>query len=406
MKIKGDVKMHGKTVEMEMQDIAIKENSAKIKHKIVVMSGKGGVGKSTVAANLAYGLALEGKKVGILDADIHGPNIPLMFGVEGQKLGSLSEPMKVHDNLSLVSLSFYVGDSDSPIIWRGPAKLGAIRQFMADVNWGELDYLVVDLPPGTGDEPLAVAQNMGKIDGSIIVTTPQDVALLDSRKSVKFSKLVNMPVYGLVENMSGFICPHCGDRIDIFKNGGGVKAAKELNIDLLAKIPLDAAIVEAGDSGKPFIYFSKGNKAGEEFRNIVQSVIIKSEGGDIKMAKKMKIAVPTNDRTNVEEHFGHCKEFAIYEVEGDKVINVEFIVPPPHAPGVIPNFLNEHGINAIITGGMGQMAVNMFKEKNVDVILGAVGSVDTNLKEYLSGMLESTGSVCAHEHGEGHSCSH
>lgn len=272
--------MHGKTVEMEMQDIAIKENSAKIKHKIVVMSGKGGVGKSTVAANLAYGLALEGKKVGILDADIHGPNIPLMFGVEGEKLASLSEPMKVHENLSVVSLSFYVGDSDSPIIWRGPAKLGAIRQFMADVNWGELDYLVVDLPPGTGDEPLAVAQNIGKIDGSIIVTTPQDVALLDSRKSVKFSTLVKMPVYGLVENMSGFICPHCGDRIDIFKNGGGVKAAKELNIDLLAKIPLDAAIVEAGDSGKPFIYFSKDNKAGDEFRNIVSTVIAKSEGGN------------------------------------------------------------------------------------------------------------------------------
>jgi ATPases involved in chromosome partitioning len=181
-----------------------------------------------MSANIAYGLALEGKKVGVLDADIHGPNIPIMFGVEGEKMEHLGEPYRVHENLVLVSLSFLMGSSDQPIVWRGPAKTGAIIQLLADVNWGELDYLIVDLPPGTGDEQLTIAQNLGAIDGTVIVTTPQDVAMLDSRKSVKFAELVNMHVLGFVENMSGFICPHCGEKMIYSKKRDTIKLHRSL----------------------------------------------------------------------------------------------------------------------------------------------------------------------------------
>lgn len=393
-----------KTPEMEMQDVRLKENMAKIKHKIVVMSGKGGVGKSTISANLAYGLALEGYKVGIIDADIHGPNIPIMFGVEGQKLSSLDKPFPVSENLSLVSLSFYIGNSDDPIIWRGPAKMGAIRQFLADIQWDELDYLVVDLPPGTGDEPLTIAQNLGEIDACLIVSTPQDVALLDTRKSIKFSKLVNMPVLGLIENMSGFVCPECGKRVDIFKSGGVERTAKELGLDLLAKIPLEADIADAGDSGRPFVYFNNNSPAVEEFKKIISRIIDgKEEKKEMTTEKIMKIAFPTSDKTHVDEHFGHCKQFAIYNVQNNKIVSSDFVDAPPHQPGLLPKFLGEQGADTIITGGMGQKAIDLFKAQNIDVVLGAAGKIEDNLNEFLEGMLHSTGSACNHDHGD-HDC--
>ncbi|TDT71945.1 Mrp family chromosome partitioning ATPase [Hypnocyclicus thermotrophus] len=404
--------MHGISDEMQKQ---LEENMSKIKHKIVVMSGKGGVGKSTVSTNIAFGLAMAGKKVGLLDADLHGPNIPLMLGIEGTKLGDLSKPFQVNKNLFVVSLSFYMRTSDDPIIWRGPAKIGAIKQMLGEVIWGELDYLVVDLPPGTGDEPLTIAQELGKIDGSVIVTTPQDVAILDSRKSVKFSTLVNMPILGIVENMSGFVCPHCNKRIDIFKQGGGEKAAKELGVELLTKIPMTPGIVHAGDDGKPFIFNNKGPEV-EIMKELVNKLINKVEinkeienkekESDKKMGNILKVAFPTNDKTNVEEHFGHCKEFVIFEIEDAKIINKSFVTPPPHEPGVIPRFLGEQGANVIITGGMGQKAIDIFKSQNIDVILGARGSIEENLKTYLEGELYSTASACNHEHDEDHSCNH
>lgn len=260
------------------QEVRIRENMGKIKHKIVVMSGKGGVGKSTLSTNIAYGLALAGKKVGLLDADLHGPNIPIMLGVEGRKLASLEEPLRINDNLKVVSLSFYLKNPNDPIIWRGPAKAGAIKQLVGDVNWGEIDYLVVDLPPGTGDEPLTIAQTLGDADGSVIVTTPQDVAILDSRKSVKFSKMVGMPILGIVENMSGFVCSHCNERIDIFKSGGGEKAAEEMKVDFLGKVPMTTEMVHAGDEGKPYIFSRREGIAYSALNSIVQKIIDKVEG--------------------------------------------------------------------------------------------------------------------------------
>jgi len=227
-------------------------NLRRIKRKIMIMSGKGGVGKSTVAANLAAGLALRGYRVGLLDCDIHGPTIPTIFGLESQRPDVNEEgilPISVFPNLSLMSVGFLLGDKDSPVIWRGPAKMGAIKQFLEDVIWGELDFLIIDLPPGTGDEPLSVAQLIPNCDGSVLVTTPQDVALISVRKSIKFSEKLNVPIIGLVDNMHGLICPHCGKSIEVFGTGGVEKASKDFNIPILARLPIEPKVAEMEDKG-------------------------------------------------------------------------------------------------------------------------------------------------------------
>ncbi|WML67651.1 MAG: Iron-sulfur cluster carrier protein [Methanoregula sp. SKADARSKE-2] len=227
-----------------------------VKHVIMVLSGKGGVGKSTVSVNLAYALSAHGFKVGLLDLDMHGPNVPKMLGIEDHKLGMTGkkiEPVRVTGSLSVISMAFLIPDTSTPIIWRGPMKMAAIQQFLADVNWGPLDYLVVDLPPGTGDEALTIAQIAPNVRGAVIVTTPQDVATLDARKSAKFIEKLGLPVIGVVENMSGMICPHCGVEIELFGKGGGKKVAEELSVPFLGAIPLDIEMRKAGDEGRPFI---------------------------------------------------------------------------------------------------------------------------------------------------------
>ena len=246
-----------------------------ITHRIAVMSGKGGVGKSTVAVNLAVALALKGKRVGILDADVHGPNVPKMFGLDGEKPEAGPEglvPLVSSEKVKLMSMAFLIPDSDTPIAWRGPMKHSLFQQFLADVSWGELDYLIVDLPPGTGDEPLSIAQILGKPLGAVVVTTPQDVALLDSRKSVVFAKSLEMHLLGIVENMSGFVCPHCNERIDLFKTGGGKRAALELGVPFLGSIPIDPKVVTGGDSGFPMVSMSPDSESSEAFREMARKI--------------------------------------------------------------------------------------------------------------------------------------
>lgn len=253
----------------------MREKLSHIEHKLMVMSGKGGVGKSTVAANLAVSFARQGYEVGILDADVHGPNIPKMLGLDQARLVGSSQgmlPVPLYPNLKVLSMAFFLPNADAPIVWRGPLKHGVFQQFLGEVEWGELDYLIVDLPPGTGDEPLSLAHLIGQVDGSIIVTTPQEVALLDSRKAVVFSQMVHVPVAGIVENMSGFLCPHCGKEIDLFKVGGGEKAARELQVPFLGRIPLDPKIVENCDRGKPFVTANPDSRATKAVYEIAEKI--------------------------------------------------------------------------------------------------------------------------------------
>jgi len=234
------------------QEEAIKKNLKQIDHILVVLSGKGGVGKSTVSTNLALTLAQQGHQVGLLDSDIHGPTIPTMLGLENTRIMQSDQglkPVQATENLKVLSMGFLIKSQDDAIIWRGPMKMGAIKQLIGDFDWGPLDYLIIDLPPGTGDEPLSIAQIIPKITGAIIVTTPQDVALVSVRKSITFVNKLSIPIVGIIENMSGFTCPHCGKKVDIFKTGGGKKAAEDFNLPFLGDIPLDPTIVQTGDTG-------------------------------------------------------------------------------------------------------------------------------------------------------------
>lgn len=252
-----------------------------IKHKIIVMSNKGGVGKSTVSINLACGLAKAGNNVGLFDADLHGPSMAKMLGVEGQKVefkNGKIHPIILDSRIKLMSMACVLSSPDDPVIWRGPLKMKAIKQFVEDVEWGELDYLIIDSPPGTGDEPLSLIQLIPGIDGAVIVTTPQAVALLDSRKAVNFIKELKVCVLGVIENMSGFICPHCGKETDLFKKGGGKQAAIEMEVPFLGSIPFEGEIVNAGDEGKPYILLSnKKSPAIEAMQNIVLEIISKTK---------------------------------------------------------------------------------------------------------------------------------
>jgi len=262
--------------EINDLDEKLKNNMSNIKHKILVLSNKGGVGKSSVAVNLAYSLSKKGFKVGILDADLHGPSVAAMLGFEGRKLQGNTEgiiPMSVSSNLTAVSMASLIENSDAPLIWRGPLKMMALKQFLGEVKWGNIDYLIVDSPPGTGDEPLSICQLIPELEGGIIVTTPQKIALLDSRKCINFLKNLKIPVLGIIENMSGFKCPHCGKNIDLFKSGGGEKAAEEFKIPFLGKIPIDINMVDSADEGEPYISQHKNSETTQIFNKIVELIL-------------------------------------------------------------------------------------------------------------------------------------
>ena len=241
------------SAESKLKDDNIAASLASIKHKLLVMSGKGGVGKSSVSAGMAIRLAAAGHRVGLLDVDIHGPSLAGIMGVKG--LMDVTEdkkvcPIKVQDNLKVVSMQSLMRDSDQAVIWRGPAKTGVIRQFIGDVQWESLDFLIIDAPPGTGDEPLSVAQTIPDAK-AVIITTPQDVALSDVRKSINFCRVIQMDVIGLIENMGPFACPCCGEPLSLFKSGGGQATAKKMQIPFLGTLPFDAKVVQACDAGQP-----------------------------------------------------------------------------------------------------------------------------------------------------------
>ena len=276
------------------QEQRLKLKLSKIKHKIAIISGKGGVGKSTVTANLAMAFAMQGHKdkVGVLDADIHGPCIPKMLGLKGQTLiggpGEMLFPVVGKLGIKVVSMDFLLPNDEAPVIWRGPLKMRVIQQFLSDVTWGDLDYLLVDLPPGTGDEPLSVMQLIPDMDGVIIVTMPSEVSESVVKKSVTFAKQVGIPVIGIIENMSGFVCPECGAKIDVFKAGGGKRIADDMSIPYLGSIPLDPKICNDSDGGLSFIVENKNSPATKVFLEIVKKIDQFLENTDTHHHKEIK----------------------------------------------------------------------------------------------------------------------
>ncbi len=394
---------------LDQQDIELRMD--KVKHKIMVLSGKGGVGKSTVAVNLASALAIAGKKVGLLDIDIHGPSVPQMLNLTAERLkttGDVITPVNFTENLKVISMGLLLESRDEAVIWRGPLKMKIIKQFLKDVDWGELDYMIVDSPPGTGDEPLSIAQLLPGADGAVIVTTPQQVSVADVRRCVGFCRKLSLKVLGVIENMSGFVCPNCGSRIDIFRSGGGARMAAEMSIPFLGSIPIDKAIVDTCDEGEPYMLKFAGSEAGRAFNLVVENLTrIKQREVEVSTAEQsiakrdnrtVRIALPVIGG-RLCAHFGHCESFALLDVdEQEKTINHSTQIPSPgHQPGVLPVWLHEQGANIIITGGMGSRARDLFEGHGISVIMGAPEETPERIVQlYLEGSLVTGENICDH----------
>ncbi len=392
-------------------EIRLRDQLKRIQNKLLIMSGKGGVGKSSVAAYLARGLAGLGHRVGLLDVDLHGPSIPRMLGVSG--VFPITEdkrmvPHSVNDRLQVVSIECLLEDRDSAVIWRGPVKHGVIRQFIADVDWGDLDDLIIDSPPGTGDEPISIAQTIPDAH-AVIVTTPQEISLADVRKSINFCRHVHMPILGLVENMSGFVCPHCNQETPILGKGGGARTAEAMKVHFLGSLPFDPRVVQAGDVGRTLFESPDGSPLMKALEGLIIQVMERCAtlpAGAVQETKRVAVP-PDGDRTlrvavplaegRLTNHFGHCEQFAIVNVRDGKIDGKEFVTPPPHEPGLLPRWLGERGVNLILAGGMGQRALQLFSERNIHVVTGAPNLEPEELiRLYLAGELTTGANVCDH----------
>ncbi len=398
----------------KQQDVEIKERLKRIKNKILVMSGKGGVGKSSVAAYLSVALAKKGYKVGLMDVDLHGPSIPRMLGLKGNIGPGGSEgkahPIRYIPNMEVISIEPLMGENkDSATIWRGPLKIGVIRQFIADIDWSDLDYMIIDSPPGTGDEPLTIAQTIPDAK-SVIVTTPQEISLADVRKSINFCRQVNMEILGIVENMSGLKCPHCGEMIDIFKTQGGMLTAKKEGLNLLGSLPFEPEVVSKGDTGNMSLLDDNKLLITQEFNKIVDKIVKltetraepvsdtkKESPGRKKRSADSKVLVVPVSGGKLSAHFGHCEQFAFIETQNGKIMETEMRNPPGHEPGVLPRWLHEQGADVAIVGGMGESAQQLLREKGIEVIIGApMDSPESLANQYLSDTLVAGANVCDH----------
>jgi ATP-binding protein involved in chromosome partitioning len=388
---KGAASQHHRGEGAGEDDSRLQNQLRHIRHKLLVMSGKGGVGKTSVAVYLALGLAKRGYRVGLLDVDLHGPDVPRMLGISGMfhmdAEGHLI-PHKYNDNLQVVSIECLLHDRDEAVIWRGPLKHSYIRQSLSQVQWGALDFLVVDSPPGTGDEPLSVAQTITGIQ-AVVITTPQEISLADVRKAINFCRKVGMPILGLVENMSGLICPHCGGEIRLFSQGGGQKVASLAKVPLLGSLPFDLRVVASGDSGQPLIEAPDESPFMLALNQLVDAVeqhlrsaraslaepskTISPSQGAASDSQVLKVAIPLSEG-RLSSHFGHCEQFAVIQVKEGSIDRKEFHTPPPHEPGLLPRWLGELGVNLVIAGGMGQSALNLFAERGIEVITGSTSA--------------------------------
>jgi ATP-binding protein involved in chromosome partitioning len=400
--------------EEPVNEVALKQKLERIGRIYIVLSGKGGVGKSTVAVNLALSLSLQGLRTGILDVDIHGPSVPKLLGLSGLRVGVKDDeivPLEVYGHIKAVSMGLLLDSNQQAIIWRGPIKANVIREFVQHVAWGDLDALVVDCPPGTGDEPLTVAQIFNTKSSAIIVTTPQQIATIDVEKCITFCRQLNLPIAGVIENMSGFVCPHCGKEVDIFSSGGGRKLAHDYEIPFLGAIPLDPDIVKSGDEEQPYVYFYSKTATAQKFDEIVEKIMASAvaptvsqelanrqeTAGPMKEEASMRFAVPTN-QGKLCAHFGHCEAFALIDADPEgKILNEAYVTPPPHEPGLLPPWLAEQGVNCIIAGGMGSRAQQLFAQHGVQVVTGALAEDPKEAVDlYLKGTLQRGANTCDH----------
>ena len=402
-------RLHGESDEEFEDRRKLQSRLCRIRRKVIVLSGKGGVGKSMVAVNLAVALMMSGKRVGLLDVDIHGPSIPTMLGLERETIQGCEEgllPIELGE-MKVMSLGFLLQNPDDAVIWRGPMKMGVIKRFLTDVAWGDLDYLIIDSPPGTGDEPLSVCQLIGRLDGAVIVTTPQKVAAVDVRKSITFCRQLHVPVLGVIENMSGFACPKCGEVTQILPSGGGRNIAQSMNVPFLGSIPMDPSIAEACDRGLAFVHHYATSPTAAIMRDIIQPIAAldqidvpeePSKTIQKKEDKHMRIAIPLAEG-KLAMHFGHCERFALVDVDPaeKKILKREDIEAPPHEPGLLPPWLAERGATMIIAGGMGQRAHGLFAEQGITVVVGAPAeSPERIVAKYLAGTLQVGENVCDH----------
>jgi predicted Fe-Mo cluster-binding NifX family protein len=303
-----------------------------------------------------------------------------------------------------MSIGFLLPHRDDAVIWRGPMKYGVIKQFLKDVEWGELDYLLIDSPPGTGDEPLAVAELVDNADGAVVVTTPQEMAVQDVRRCIVFCRQVSLPVLGVVENMSGFTCPNCGERVEIFGTDGGRTMAKEMGVPYLGSIPIEPDVVLSSDRGTPVVQAKPHSETAKAFGRIVRTLLepelrsaeeehVPATGG-----QPTRIGVPVTNGL-LSSHFGHCEQFVLFDVaeDGKTVRGRQDLTPPPHEPGAFPKWLHEQGATVIIAGGMGSRAQSLFTQNGIRVVVGATSSEpDLIVREFLDGRLETGANICDH----------
>ncbi len=390
---------------------ALAARLCRIEHKLVVLSGKGGVGKSTVAVNLACALSAAGQRVGLLDVDLHGPSVSRMLDIEAtgvQNDGQAMLPATIDTpagQIEVMSMGMLLEDGNQAVVWRGPKKVGAIRQLLGEVAWGDLDYLIIDCPPGTGDEPLAVAELLEGSAEALVVTSPQAVAVDDVRRSLGFCRLLNMKIAGVIENLSGYVCPGCGLEAPLFGSGGGQRLAGELGVAFLGSVPIDPKVVASGDAGRPIVLSDHHSPVSQAFGRLVRTLLDPGiEAARQELAEQttgpdqQTIAIPVA-QGQLCAHFGHCEQFYLYQVDRNQrqILGTDKRVPPAHEPGVLPRWLGEQGANVIIAGGMGARAQGLFTSNGVQVIVGAQAAPpDEVVQAYLDGTLVTGQNICDH----------
>lgn len=360
-----------KKEQKSAEDVALCRTLRQIRHKILVMSGKGGVGKSSVAVALALALARRGYRVGLMDVDIHGPNVLRMLGLKEAfdlQHAQFDLPPELFHHLKVISIEAVMKNREIAVIWRGPLKHQLIRQFLTDIQWGELDYLVIDAPPGTGDEPMSVAQTIPEAK-ALIITTPQEISLADVRKSLNFCQKVNLDILGLVENMSGYVCPHCGKEVPLFKKGGGQKTAQAYKVPLVGTLPFDPQMVEAADEGRLLELTEENSPFFRALKPMVNYLVQVLPPGPAVTREPgvWKFAVPMDDGRPAAR-LSEARDFALLTVKEGKIVAQETRPAPGPEEGALPLWLEEQGVTHLLTRALGDKARELFKKKGIEVV--------------------------------------